>query len=604
VTGSGGRPARWHRATVTPFLCLFVLLAGCSGADATSTASTIPWVTGLGGTITVGIDQAPTGCNPNSLTGNTWANHLALEPVLPSAFVTSPSGQSIYDSAVITQAEVQSLSPQTVVYSINPKAVWSDGVAITAADFVYAWQQQRGNPLTAGTAADQIASTRGYRDIASVIGSNAGRTVTVIFKTPFSDWQMLFNDLLPAHVMEKAGWNPNCTSVDPAIDLSGGPFEIATVTTGKEVTLIRNPKWWGQKADLDRMVILTASGTRQLTHWLTDGTAQVIQPSSYASSYLETVGANQGLNSNEQISGTLLQLEFSATSPATSVIAVRQAIAHAVDRQDIVNAVVGWTNSYITPAASHLYSQNQGPYPNPVPVPIQVAAQPGYNQPPTSTTPTAAMPFPLTADPTAVVRLLTAAGYTDPLGAGWLDPDGKPFALRMGVDTGDAWALHASTVIAGQLMDQGIGVTTVHYADANATGVALSSDAVDLALIPLVTTPYPTEAIAWYTTLLGPPGVDGSQDWMNYNDPALNALLTKASQQLNPVQASPLYTQADLSLWNSMIALPLFSEPVSVAWSNYDSGIGPNPYGPGLLWFPQTWGIRVPPTSPDTAPQS
>ena len=35
-----------------------------------------------------------------------------------------------------------SRSPQTVVYQINPKAVWADGTAITGQDFVYTWQAQ------------------------------------------------------------------------------------------------------------------------------------------------------------------------------------------------------------------------------------------------------------------------------------------------------------------------------------------------------------------------------------------------------------------------------------------------------------------------------
>jgi len=93
----------------------------------------------------------------------------------------------------------------------------------------------------------------------------------------------------------------------------------------------------------------------------------------------------------------------------------------------------------------------------------------------------------------------------------------------MAVDAGDSWALLASGMLADQLMDQGIGVTTRDSPDARRTGMALASGAADIAIIPLQSSPYPTQAIAWYTTLLGPPGVDGSQDWMNYNDPALNA---------------------------------------------------------------------------------
>ena len=33
-----------------------------------------------------------------------------------------------------------STKPETIVYTLNPKAVWSDGVPITAADFKYAWE--------------------------------------------------------------------------------------------------------------------------------------------------------------------------------------------------------------------------------------------------------------------------------------------------------------------------------------------------------------------------------------------------------------------------------------------------------------------------------
>ena len=93
-----------------------------------------------------------------------------------------------------------------------------------------------------------MASTAGYRDIRSVKGSNKGRTVTVVFRTPFADWQMLFSNLLPAHIMEKTGWNPACTTVDPAIDLSGGPFQIAKVTA-QSIVLRANPEMVGHEAE-------------------------------------------------------------------------------------------------------------------------------------------------------------------------------------------------------------------------------------------------------------------------------------------------------------------------------------------------------------------
>ncbi len=579
---------------------------GRAMASTTTSSSTLsnPWVAGLGGTLTLGIDQAPTSCNPNTLSGATQADRLVLAPVLPSAFVTSSGGQPVYDSAVISAAELVSANPQTVVYTINPHAVWSDGTPITAADFLFAWQQQRGpTPSIFGleeSGSPSAATTLGYRDIKSVKGSNHGRTVTVVFSTPFADWKMLFHDLLPASVLQRVGWDPRCSTVDPAIDLSGGPFEIDSVGPGR-IDLTRNPKWWGQMPDLARIVIRVARSARQLADWVTTGKVQVVQPSWVDPAFLEHVTDRPAIDSAETISATFLQLEFATNSGVTADLRVRQAIAHAIDRQSLVNEVVGPVDTAVSPAASHLYSQSQPDYPGPVPPPVQVTGQPGYTPPAPAKTPTAAMPYPLVAQPTATTSLLTQAGYVPGPQGAWQQPDGKPLSIRLVVDSADAWAAAAAGVLVRQLTAAGIDVTTTSAPSARAAGEALAADQADMALLPTSGTPYPSEAIARYTPLLGPPGQDGSQDWSNYDDPTLNALLTKAGQQLNPVSAAPMYNQADLMLWKAMVSLPLFAEPEALAWSNYTTGEGMSVDPADLLWSPGVWALRVPPTSPVTA---
>lgn len=576
-------------------------LAACGGAasDARSDArvTTPTWVTGVGGSLTVGIDNAPTGCNPNTASGGTWANNLVLAPVLPSSFVVNANGQSVYDSAVITQAELQNTNPQTIVYTINPKAVWSDGVPISASDFVYAWQQQRG--VAAGGTTDDVATTQGYRDIQSVTGSNGGKTVTVVFKNPFADWRSLFNNLLPAHVMEHLGWDPPCTTVDPTVDLSGGPYVIETVVPGKEIVLTRNPQWWETPPNLSQVVIRIAGSASQLASWVADGQAQVVQPTSYDQAFLDYISSKPRLESDEQVSSTFLQLEFATGANAvTDDVRIREAVAHAVDRQALASSVVGWSDNTIVPSNSHLYVQTQEAYPGPTPQPPEVAAQPGSAS---STTKASALHFPLTAEPTETSRLLGEADYTrGPLG--WIGPDAKPLTLRLAVDAGDTWAAQTGDLLARQLEDQGIAVTTSEFPSATATGQALASGAADMALLPRHTTPYPSSAIAWYTTLLGQPGQDGSQDWSNFSSTQLENLLTGAAHELNPVTAQPTYAQADQLLWQQMVALPLFAEPAVAVWSSTIGGVGLNPNGPGLLWNLQTWGHLVPPTAKNTAP--
>ena len=77
---------------------------------------------------------------------------------------------------------------------------------------------------------DQVASTIGYRDVASVVGSNGGKTVIVVFSQPFTDWRILFDHMLPAHIARRVGWNTGFEHFDRSVDLSAGPMLLQSAT--------------------------------------------------------------------------------------------------------------------------------------------------------------------------------------------------------------------------------------------------------------------------------------------------------------------------------------------------------------------------------------
>jgi peptide/nickel transport system substrate-binding protein len=95
---------------------------------------------------------------------------------------------------------------------INPHAVWSDGVPVSADDFIYAWKSQKGDGADIDGQPDQVASTLGYRDVASVVPSHGGKTVTVTFSTPYTDWRDMFDHMVPAHIARRVGWNTDSTT--------------------------------------------------------------------------------------------------------------------------------------------------------------------------------------------------------------------------------------------------------------------------------------------------------------------------------------------------------------------------------------------------------
>ena len=134
--------------------------------------------------------------------------------VWPQVFIVTNKLQPVLNHQLMESASVTSTSPQTVVYKLNPKAVWSDGTPITADDFIYNWQAQSGNPAytDVGGQPYDAASTAGYSQIQSMVGSAPsggaacapgstadrnvglcpnGRTITVTFKPSFADWRSL-----------------------------------------------------------------------------------------------------------------------------------------------------------------------------------------------------------------------------------------------------------------------------------------------------------------------------------------------------------------------------------------------------------------------------
>ena len=592
-----GRGPGWRRGPILCGLAVAILLSGC--AKAGSTTTTVTYVAVSGGTISFGMSQGPTGCNPHTPTGSSSATRLLLAAVLPSPFVVDGTGTVTPNSNLIQQSELVSTKPETIIYTLNPQAVWSDGVPITAKDFIYAWHQQR-----ADAPADpaSVASVAGYRDIASIKGSNKGRTVTVVFHALFADWQMLFANLLPAHIMETVGWNPECSSVNPAIDLSGGPFEITSVSA-QTIGLEANPKWWGTTPNVRRITVHIASSPEQLMQWIQSGFVQVALPGSITSGSLSQVTSLPGVQSSVDPSSTFLQLEM-ASDPATPITAgVRQAIALSVDRQALLNQQVNWAVPTEQVATSH----------------IEVPGQPGYHAPPASDTPPTvptstttstttigqggSVDFPATSVPEQAAALMEGAGYFRSGSDPWeTSVVGIPLTLRLAVDEGDAWAAATAPQLQAQLQAAGFVVSLVPETDAAATGAALSSDSADLALLPLTGSPFLSQAVAWYTPLLGAPGVDGSQNWTGYNDATFNQLVTTASQQLNPNTAATDYDTADAKLWTDMVGLPLFVEPSALVWSRTVGGVTPTPMSDSLLWYAQDWAIRVPESTNSTTP--
>ena len=603
MTHRGRRPGWWRSAFVCS-VALGVLVAGCGVAGASSTTTpTVTYVGVAGGSISFGMTQSPTGCNPHTTTGDTPATQLVLNAVLPSPFIVETMTPPVQQNPnLIEQAEVVSTKPETIVYTLNPKAVWSDGVPITAKDFIYAWTQQRRDPTSDPTT---VASTAGYRDIKSVKGSDKGRTVTVVFTTPFADWRMLFANLLPAHIMEKTGWNPACTTVDPAIDLSGGPFRIAKVSS-QGIVLSSNPKWWGTAPNARRITVDIAPNSTQLAQWVRTNQVQVALPSELTPAFLDQMTSLPGVESQIALSGTILQMEMASGPDSRLSPDMRFAIALSVDREALTTRQADWALASVQVATSHIYAQGQSGY-HTTPSTTPTTTSSGAPTTSTSTSTTVigqggSVNFPATPSPTQASALMVASGYSRAGTGSWHTDFSVPLTLNLAVDESDPWAASAAPQLQSQLESAGFTVSLTPEASAAAAGELLSDGTADLALLPRTTTPFLSESLAWYSDLLGSPGQNGSENWSNYDNGTFDSLVTQASQQLDWPPTTPDYQAADVQMWDDVVALPLFTEPSALISSRKVSGVVPTPTSDSLLWYAQYWAIRVPESTSNTTP--
>ncbi|MFE1773383.1 ABC transporter substrate-binding protein [Streptomyces sp. NPDC059008] len=239
-------------------------LTGCSseGGQSTSPASQdiAPAPRGElkdGGTLRWAVDAMPGTLNAFQADADATTSRIT-GAVLPSMFTVDAGGAPQRNADYLDAADVSARDPkQVVTYKINPKARWSDGTAITAADFVAQWTALRGQDNAYWT-----ARNAGYDRIGKVEQGAGSREVKVTFARPYADWRSLFTPLYPKSVMGNA--NAFNDSARERLTVGAGPFLVQKRDVAKgRVVLARNPSWWGAPAKLDKIVLEVLPGEKR-----------------------------------------------------------------------------------------------------------------------------------------------------------------------------------------------------------------------------------------------------------------------------------------------------------------------------------------------------
>ena len=545
------RLARW-----APLLVGIALVAaGCGGDGGGGGTTTGETAIKEGGALNYAADQEPTGFNNNTSKDNGTSVYNITINMYPQTFHAQPDFTAKMDDAFLDSAEQTSTDPQTIVYKIKQNAVWSDGTPISADDFIYLWKQNNGSIKS-----NDVASTAGYNQIESVTGSDNGKTVTVVYKTPFTDWKSLFGSasgILPSHYVEKrpGGWNTGLDK-DPEKIPSGGPFKVQNYTPGQSLTLVRNDKYYGPKAHLDSIVFRFLPESTTQPAALQNNEVDLIYPQPQLDQ-VQQVKALPDVNSEITFGLSFEHLDFNFKNQFLGDAAVRKAIATGINTQEIVDRTVKQFSDKAQTLGNRIWLTGQPAY------------QDHFGQYGKG-------------DVAAAQKLLEDAGYAK--GAdGIYAKGGKKISVRFSTTAGNALRETQGELFQAQMKKVGIDIKIANLDSQKLFGDALPNGNFDIGNFAWVGTPFTVSAsLDIYRT-------GGGSNYGQYSNPKVDAMFKEAVAQTDEAKSAEIANQIDQQLTEDMATIPLYQKPTFIAYRNtfaniHDNSTSEGPFNAAVGW--------------------
>ena len=449
-----------------------------------------------------------------------------MRTVLPGAYQIGP-GLELRPN-LVSRVDVTKRPPFTLTYRIRPEARWSDGTPVSARDFVFTHRTS----LAAGDEFDEAAMA-GLAQIASVRALDA-RTVRVVLRSRFGRWRGLFPAVLPQHALAGAAfgsvWNDRIHDPATGRPIGSGPFLVQGWTRGRELVLVRNPRYWGvRSARLDRLVLRFFTSIEESIEGLRRGELDLVH--GLALSVGEARAVRQLGVSVQSVPGPAWEhLELRVRPPGHPALRnplVRRAIAHAIDRTALVRTVVSDADRRDTASDNTVFSPTSRHY------------RPNWNG--------------LRYDAHESARLLRQAGCR--LGADrvYVCPEGR-LSLRAFTVAGIAFREEGLRIVSEQLRRAGIEVVPAFVPFASLNGQILLSGAFDLVLFSWVSQD-------------AEPGMNflrcgDVQNYTGYCQRLVTRDIDEAARVLDADQRARVFNRADARVASDVPVLPLYQRPL------------------------------------------
>lgn len=475
-----------------------------------------------GGNFRWAINEIPPNFNYNEVDGTLSDTHDILYSMLPLPFLADAAGVQNVNKDYFTDVKLTSTDPQVVTYTINPKAKWNDGKAVSWEDF-----NAQFKALNGSDPAFQVASSTGYSDIAKVEqGTNAQQAV-VTFTNKFSDWQSLFGPLYPQAV--NATPDAFNTSLVSTPGVTAGSFKYdSTDKTKKTVTVKPDPAWWGTKPVLDSITYIALDQSAQVQSLVNNE----IDYSNIGSSVNDnkTARGAQGVSVRQALAPDYRHITVNGA--AGSILAdkdLRIAVMKGINRNGIAQALLNGVAKDPKPLGNHIYVEGLDGYKDNSSV--------------------------VAYDPTAAAKALDDLGWVK--SGDTRTKGGKTLAIRDVIPTGVATSAQEAQIVQQNLQAIGVKVNIETVPSAGFFKEYVNVGNFDITHFAWLGTPFPVSSSGSIYGL----NSDVQQNYGRIGDPSINALFKQANSELDPAKKIDLANQIDQAIWNEGFSLLLYQRP-------------------------------------------
>ncbi|MGL4453264.1 MAG: ABC transporter substrate-binding protein [Sarcina sp.] len=296
--------------------------------------------------LVLAVSSTPPTMNP--LYANSNSSLVVTDAIYEPVYNIGDNGQIVFNG--LAKSITHSSDAKTYTLTLKPNLKWSDGQPLTANDVIFTFDAIM-NPKN-NALATQTFMIDGKAITAKAINST---TVEFTLPAPSLGFEQNLAQLypIPEHIYKNIKDLKN--AVQNKQPVGDGPYKFVSEEVGSTVTLVRNDDFYGEKAKVPNLIFKVIPDQNAGVAALESGQLSV---GTLSEKLLENQKISSQYNVEKFGSGLVNTVVFNFTNKNLQNIKVRQAIAYALNREDLTKAEYG-NSKYVTPANSVFSPETQ-----------------------------------------------------------------------------------------------------------------------------------------------------------------------------------------------------------------------------------------------------